>query len=82
MNNQKTNPRRSINCIMSKLTGNHRFETLKMPISDRVGVLFTICAKCLSNKVEIEVGRLKTTKSISVPPIAASTTFAIKGNPK
>jgi hypothetical protein len=63
MNNQKTNPRRSINCIMRKLTGNHRFETLKMPIIDRVWVLFTICAKCLSYKVETEVGRLMTTKS-------------------
>jgi len=51
-----------------------------MPISDRVGGF--IYNLCLSNKVEIEVGRLKTTKSISVPPIAASTTFAIKGNPK
>ena len=61
MNDQKTNPRRSINCIMRKLTGNHRFETLKMPISDRVGGF--IYNLCLSNKVEIEVCRLKTTKS-------------------
>jgi hypothetical protein len=33
-----------------------------MPISDRVGVYYNLC-KCLSNKVEFEVGRLKTTKS-------------------